>query len=153
MKFVRQQKILQLVKERPIANQRGLVKALAEAGLKVTQATVSRDIRELGLVKVSLGGTIRYVTPDSQGKSVREEERLHRLVRDAVVSLDTSENLVVVKTLPGAAQGVASAVDRAEWPEVIGTVAGDDTFLVVVKPRSMAPVVSRRLKALTAGKK
>ena len=153
MKLARQHKILQLIKERPIANQRGLVKALAEAGLKATQATVSRDIRELGLVKVSVGGTVRYVIPDSRTKTAREEERLRRLVRDAVISLDTSENLVVVKTLPGAAQGVASAVDQAEWPEVIGTVAGDDTFLVVVKPRRMAAVVSQRLKALTVGKK
>lgn len=152
MKVARHNKILQIIKEYPITSQRQLVEALSEAGFKVTQATISRDVRELGLVKVPAKTGIRYITPESRVKNPRGEERLRRMVRDAVVDLDTSENLVVVKTFPGTAQGVASAVDQADWPGVIGTVAGDDTFLIVVKSRGEAAEVRRRLKALFAGR-
>ncbi|MEW6573066.1 MAG: arginine repressor [Bacillota bacterium] len=151
MKISRHNKILQIVKERPITSQRQLVEVLSEAGFHVTQATVSRDVRELGLVKVPAETGIRYITPESRVKKPREEERLRRMVRDAVIDLDTSENLVVVKTFPGAAQGVASAVDQADWPGVIGTVAGDDTFLIIVKSRGQAAEVRQRLKALFTG--
>jgi transcriptional regulator of arginine metabolism len=153
MKRVRQQKILQLIKEHPITSQRDLVRALAAAGFKVTQATVSRDIRELGLVKVAADGRLRYVAPRTRRKGDPDEARFRRLIRDAVVDVETSENLVVVKTFPGAAQGVASAIDQVEWPGVVGTVAGDDTFLIVVKPRSRAAEVRNRLRALLAGEK
>lgn len=153
MKRLRQQKILQIIKDRAVTSQRDLVAALAEAGFKVTQATVSRDIRELGLVKVPVDGVLKYVAPSSQGKNARLESRLRRLIRDAVVGVETSENLVVVKTFPGAAQGVASAIDQVEWPGVVGTVAGDDTFLIVVKPRSRAAEVRNRLRALLTGAK
>lgn len=152
MKSARHNKIHQIIKERPIASQRQLVEALSQAGFKVTQATVSRDVRELGLVKVPAETGIRYITPESRVKNPREEERLRRMVRDAMVGLDSSENLVVVKTFPGAAQGVASAVDQADWPGVIGTVAGDDTFLIIVKSRGQAAEVSQRLKAIFTGR-
>ncbi|MEW6182357.1 MAG: arginine repressor [Bacillota bacterium] len=153
MKLTRHNLILQIIKERPVDSQRALVKALSEAGFKVTQATVSRDVRELGLIKVASGNVIRYVTPESRVRNVREEERLRRLIRDAVVYVDSSDNLVVVKTLPGAAQGVASAVDHAGWQGVMGTVAGDDTLLVIVKSRSKASSIRQRLKSLVAGDK
>ncbi|MEW6447014.1 MAG: arginine repressor [Bacillota bacterium] len=151
MKITRHNKILQIIKERPIASQRQLVEALSKAGFRVTQATVSRDVRELGLVKVPSETGIRYITPESRVKNPREEERLRRMVRDAVIDIDTSENLIVVKTFPGAAQGVASAVDQANWPGVIGTVAGDDTFLIIVKSRGQAAEVRQRMKALFTG--
>ncbi|MGQ9512041.1 arginine repressor [Thermodesulfitimonas sp.] len=153
MKRARQQKILQLIKERPITSQRDLVRALAAAGFKVTQATVSRDIRELGLVKVAADGGLRYVAPRPLGKGDLDAVRFRRLIRDAVLDVETSENLVVVKTFPGAAQGVASAIDQVEWPGVVGTVAGDDTLLIVAKPRSRAAEVRNRLQALLAGEK
>lgn len=153
LKLARHNKILHIVSERVIKSQRELVKALSEAGFKVTQATVSRDIRELGLIKVSSKSGMRYVTPESGVRNVKEEERLRRLVRDAVVQVDNSDNLVVVKTLPGAAQGVASAVDQALWPGVIGTVAGDDTFLIVARSRTKATAVRHRLHALISGDK
>ncbi|HIE13153.1 MAG TPA: arginine repressor [Desulfotomaculum sp.] len=152
MKVARHNKILQIIKEYPITSQRQLVEALSEAGFKVTQATVSRDVRELGLVKVPAEAGMCYITPESRVKNPREEERLRRMVRDGVIGFDTSENLVVVKTFPGAAQGVASAVDQADWPGVIGTVAGDDTFLIILRSRGEAAEVGRRLKALSTGR-
>jgi transcriptional regulator of arginine metabolism len=153
VKLTRHNQILQIISDRVVKSQRDLVKALSESGLKVTQATVSRDIRELGLIKVSSKKGIRYVTPESRVKNVREDDRLRRLVRNAVTQLEDSQNLVVVKTLPGAAQGVASAIDQANWPGVIGTVAGDDTILVVVKSSVKATAVRQRLNRLIFGEK
>ncbi|RJX18112.1 MAG: arginine repressor [Ammonifex sp.] len=153
IKLTRHNQILQIISDRVVKSQRDLVKALSESGLKVTQATVSRDIRELGLIKVSSKKGIRYVTPESRVKNVREDDRLRRLVRNAVTQLEDSQNLVVVKTLPGAAQGVASAIDQANWPGVIGTVAGDDTILVVVKSSVKATAVRQRLNRLIFGEK
>ncbi|MEW6172144.1 MAG: arginine repressor [Bacillota bacterium] len=153
MKLTRHNLILQIIKERSIDSQRALVKALSEAGFNVTQATVSRDVRELGLIKVAADNGIRYVTPESRVRNIREEERLRRLIRDAVVYVDSTDYLVVVKTLPGTAQGVASAVDHAGWSGVMGTVAGDDTFLIIVKSRSKAAAVRQRLKSLVSGDK
>jgi transcriptional regulator of arginine metabolism len=153
VKLTRHNQILQIIGERVVKSQRDLVKLLSEAGYKVTQATVSRDIRELGLIKASSAEGIRYVTPDTQSKTAGKDDRLRRLVRNAVTQLDDSRNLVVVKTLPGAAQGVASAIDQAHWPGVIGTVAGDDTILVVVKSSAKAAAVRQRLDTLIAGEK
>jgi len=121
---------------------------LRSAGFSVTQATVSRDIKELGLIKIpGSAGVSRYAVP---GETVnpRNEDRLKRLFRDSVVSLDSSENLVIIKTLPGEAQGVASAVDNAGWPEIVGTVGGDDTILVIVKPKKMTHVVMKKFASL-----
>ncbi len=153
VKLTRHNQILQIIGEREVKSQRDLVRFLSESGFKVTQATVSRDIRELGLIKVSSPKGIRYVTQESRLRNAGEEDRLRRLVRSAVTQLDDSRNLVVVKTLPGAAQGVASAIDQAHWPGVIGTVAGDDTILVVVKSNAKAAAVRQRLNMLIAGDK
>lgn len=149
MKAMRHRKILEIIRERVIATQEELARALREAGFPVTQATVSRDIRELGLVKIPFDqNTFRYAPP---GEAVlpRRDERLRRLLRTSVQYIDSSENLVVVKTLPGEAQGVASAIDQAAWPEIIGTVAGDDTLLIVVKPKKMVCRVLERLNELS----
>ncbi|MGO0122555.1 arginine repressor [Desulfothermobacter acidiphilus] len=152
MKQARQQKIIEIVRERPVANQQELVAALRAAGFQVTQATVSRDLRELRLVKVPTEGGWRYALPEDEMPG--SEEKLRQLVRSAVVGLEASGNLVVVKTLPGTAQGVASAVDRARWPEVIGTVAGDDTFIVVVRSgKGLARAVRSRLHNLAFGER
>jgi len=78
----------------------------------------------------------------------QSDNRLKRLFKDSVVSVDYSENLIVIKTLPGEAQGVASAVDRAGWPEIIGTVAGDDTILAIIKPKRYLPVLLKRFNQL-----
>ncbi|WP_027719257.1 arginine repressor [Desulfovirgula thermocuniculi] len=149
MKAMRQRKILEIIRERVIATQEELARALREAGFPVTQATVSRDIRELGLVKVPLDQNSFRYAPPGEAVPPRRDERLKRLLRTSVQYIDCSENLVVIKTLPGEAQGVASALDQAAWPEIIGTVAGDDTILAVVKPKKMVLKVLKRLSELS----
>lgn len=153
MKTDRQRKILEIIRREPVETQEDLAAALKRNGFPVTQATVSRDIKELGLIKVpGANASFRYVFPGEL--PVRSgEERLRRLFRDAVVAVDSSENLVVVKTNPGEAQGVASAIDNAGWPEIIGTVGGDDTILIVVKPKNSVSSVLRQLAGLGGGSK
>lgn len=148
MKTWRQKKILEIVQNQTVETQEELARALQEAGFNVTQATVSRDIKELGLVKVPGDkGFVRYATSDDI--MVRpSDERLKRLFRDSVTGIDYSENLIIIKTLPGEAQGVASAIDRSCWPEIIGTVGGDDTILVIVKPKESALGIVKRFTEL-----
>lgn len=135
MKVQRQKKIIEIISQKPVKTQKELADALRAEGLMVTQATISRDIKELGLVKAPAEKEkARYLLPQNP-PSFSREERLRRVFKESVVSVDFSENLIVVKTLPGEAQGVAAALDRASPGGVIGTVAGDDTIIVVVKPR------------------
>lgn len=149
MKTLRQRKILEIIRQRVIATQEELAQALREAGFPATQATVSRDIRELGLVKVPFDQNSFRYAPPGEALPPRRDERLKRLLRTSVQYIDYSENLVVIKTLPGEAQGVASAIDQVAWPEIIGTVAGDDTILAVVKPKKMVLKVLQRLTELS----
>lgn len=131
MKSRRQATILQLIREREVRTQDELAELLRQAGIDVTQATVSRDIKELGLVKEPVpGGGYRYV-PARQEPAGDRLERARRAFRDFVVSMDVSGNLVLIKTTTGAAHGVAATVDALAWPEVLGTIAGDDTILLV----------------------
>lgn len=148
MKIKRQQLILEIIAANPMATQEQLVRELHERGLKVTQATVSRDIKELGLIKYPLGDNqYSYVLPPNQA-AVNAYSRLQRLVKDSVLKINDSENIILVRTLPGTAHAVASCLDSLPWPEIIGTVAGDDTILIVVKPREMVASVLERLHKL-----
>jgi len=147
-KAARQRLILGIITEKPVATQWQLTQELKKRGLKVTQATVSRDIKELGLIKIPFGeNRYRYALPPGDRRS-NPYLRLERLFQDSVLKIDHSENLVVVKTLPGTAHAVASCIDQVEWPEIIGTVAGDDTILVIVKPKEAVPRILERLHAL-----
>ncbi len=150
MKLRRQQMVLDIISEQPIMTQSELAMALRTRGIRTTQATISRDIKELQLVKTPVGGTsYRYARPQGgQLEPPKLLERLRRLFQDAVVRYDYSENLIVVHTLPGAAQGVASALDQSGWREIIGTVAGDDTILMVVKPTTAVPELLERFDSL-----
>jgi transcriptional regulator of arginine metabolism len=149
MKLRRQQLILEIIEEKPIATQEELAKELRARGIKATQATISRDIKELQLVKIPAGkDSYRYARPGQQIDLHRAQDRLRRIFQDSVTGIDYCENLVIVKTLPGGAQSVASAIDQVNWKEVIGTVAGDDTILIVVKPKEKVTVVVERLKSL-----
>lgn len=149
MKLRRQQLILEIIEAKPIATQDELAQELRSRGIYATQATISRDIKELQLIKIPTGvDSYRYARPQKQQDSPRIFDRLRRLFHDSVVSIDHSENLVVIHTLPGAAQGVASAIDQMGWQEVIGTVAGDDTIIVVVKPRELVLEVVERFESL-----
>ncbi len=135
MKPERHRKITEIIKQKAIETQEELADELRNQGYRVTQATVSRDIKELGLVKVARGGRYCYDVPGEK-VSVAGQPKAKRIFRDSVVNIDSSENIIVVKTTPGAAQPVALIIDNLGWPEIIGTVAGDDTVLVVVKPKS-----------------
>ncbi len=146
MKIKRHSVIRDIIENSLVETQEDLAAALRARHIDVTQATVSRDIKTLMLVKVPAGnGRYRYALPREKG-ALLSKERMARLFYDSVVSLDYSENIVVVKTLPGAANAVASILDRMSWQEIVGTVAGDDSILVVVKPKEAAPEVVRRME-------
>lgn len=146
MKVRRHAVIREIIENDVIETQEELAAALRARHIDVTQATVSRDIKTMMLVKVPAGsGRYRYALPKEKG-ALLSRERMARLFYDSVVSLDYSENIIVVKTLPGAANAVASILDHTPWQEIVGTVAGDDSILVVVKPREAAPDVVRRME-------
>jgi transcriptional regulator of arginine metabolism len=137
-RVARQARIVQLVTSMGIRSQTDLAKLLASEGIDVTQATLSRDLDELGAVKLrgADGGSPIYVIPED-GSPVRGMQggtsRLTRLLAELLVSADGSANLTVLRTPPGAAQFLASAIDRAALHEVVGTIAGDDTVLVIAR--------------------
>jgi transcriptional regulator of arginine metabolism len=134
----RQARIVALLSARAVRSQSELAGLLADEGIDVTQATLSRDLEELGAVKLrgADGGVGAYVVPED-GSPVRGvsggTERVSRLLGDLLVSTDASGNLAVLRTPPGAAHYLASAIDRASLPYVVGTIAGDDTILVVAR--------------------
>lgn len=145
MKLRRQQAILEIVEEKPITTQSELAEELLARGIKTTQATISRDIKELHLVKVPIGPeSYRYARPQ-QVDPPQSYERLRRLFRENVVKHDYSENLILIRTLPGAAHNVAFAIDHSGWKELLGTVAGDDTILMIIKPRDAVCQVIERI--------
>lgn len=145
MKARRQMRIMDIVRRQAVHTQGELAEILRAEGIPVTQATLSRDIRELNLVKVPTPeGRARY-SPPPEGQSAHTAERVRRYLEDSVLELDEAENLLLVKSLPGTAPAVASAIDALRWPEVAGTVAGDDTTLVVVRERRLVPPVRARL--------
>lgn len=133
MKGRRHAMILEAIGQRNLSTQGELTAYLRERGIAVTQATISRDIKDLRLVKVATGdGGYRYALPVDRPE---EEARLRarRMLGEFVTGVEASENLIVLKTPPGSAQGVAAALDALHWPEILGTVAGDDSILLVVR--------------------
>lgn len=132
MKYLRHAKILEIIKEYEIKTQEELLMELAKLGLNVAQATVSRDIRDLRLIKVlSNDGKYKYATLINNNSVLNE--RLIRLFKDSIQSIDSAGNIIVIKTLPATAQTAASAIDAASFEGVVGTIAGDDTVFVLVK--------------------
>jgi transcriptional regulator of arginine metabolism len=130
----RQEAILALIRKRQIATQDELVRQLHRSGLEATQATVSRDIAELGLVRVA-GPDSHYVQPENGlgvASQAGREDRLRRLLRDLPLTVKRGQGLAVLVTLPGSAHTLASALDATAWPEMVGTVAGDDTIFVAL---------------------
>jgi len=148
MKTNRQAMIVGIIKEQPIATQEELGEALKNRGVDVTQATLSRDIKELGLIKVpTVDGSYLYSL--AQDRTFADVvRRAQRMIEDAVVSIDAAENIVVIKTMSGIAQGVADAFDALELPEVIGSVAGDNTIILVVRKCELVAKVLERLNQL-----
>ena len=131
MKSKRQKRILEIIAQEPVRTQGELAAILQNEGIHVTQATVSRDIKELRLIKVARGEAgYAYSLPKGQ-PAMQDNSRLRRIFRDAVLRIADSGNLIVIHTLPGNANSVCSLLDAAEWEEYLGAVAGDDTILVV----------------------
>jgi len=144
----RQAMIIAIIKEQVIGTQEELGEALKNRGVMVTQATLSRDLKELGLVKIPTPeGYYRYSLPQDRtpGDFLR---RAQRMFEDAVISVDYAENLIVVKTTSGNAQGVAAALDDLDWPEVVGTVAGDNTILMVIRSKEAVSEILKRFNQL-----
>ncbi len=150
MKRRRQQAILDLVHREPLGSQAAILERLREQGFEVTQPTVSRDLEELGLVRVrDSSGHLRYAAP-TEG-AIGGVERLHRVLAEFVLGLEASRNIVVVRTPPGSANTVAQVIDQVGLEDVIGTVAGDDTILVVTREGVRGTTVLRRLQELVEG--
>jgi transcriptional regulator of arginine metabolism len=148
-KHQRQHRIARLLQHRAISSQTQLVDLLAADGVIATQATVSRDLEDLGAIKVrAAGGESVYAIPELPRDQRSPEENLRRVLSDWVVEVGHSGNLVVVRTPPGSAHVVASAIDRATLSGVLGTVAGDDTLLVVATQRAGGTAVAQRLGEL-----
>jgi transcriptional regulator of arginine metabolism len=151
----RQARIVELVAQRAIRSQSELAKTLAVEGIEVTQATLSRDLEELGAVKMrgSDGAPASYVLPPENAPlrpAQAAPARLTRLLADLLTSAEGSANLAVLRTPPGAAQFLASALDKVGLPDVLGTIAGDDTLLVVSRAPDGGPALADRLRALAA---
>ena len=146
----RQHRIGRLLEEQPVSSQGQLVELLASEGIVATQATVSRDLEDLGAVKVRIpGGTMAYAVPEvSKDRTGGADDHLRRVMGEFVVEVSHSGNVVVMRTPPGSAHVVASALDRAGVPEVLGTVAGDDTMIIVCAEQVGGAAVAERLAGL-----
>src|SRR5690606_20192754 len=145
----RQHRIAKLLAENAVTSQAHLVELLAAEGVQATQATVSRDLEDLGAIKVRVaGGETVYAIPELPTEQRAPEDHLRRVFGDWVVEVASSGNLVVLRTPPGSAHVVGSALDRAGIPEVLGTVAGDDTLIVVVAESTTGAEVAARLADL-----
>jgi transcriptional regulator of arginine metabolism len=152
MKQLRQRAIRDLVEQRPIRTQQELAAALRERGFRATQATISRDIAELQLVKVDREGVAVYALPARLAEAdPTGEERLRRLFRDIPVEFREAGPILVLVTLPGSAHAIAAALDRARWPEAVGTIAGDDTLFIACADRRALARLRGRLERLAAG--
>ncbi len=143
-KSLRQRAVLEAVGQEPVANQEDLQRALRKRGFKVTQATLSRDIRDLGLIKTAAG----YALPQGEASASVALPPVKRLVREFVLEARPAQNLLVVKTIIGSAQPVAAALDEQEWEEVVGTIAGDDAILIVCPDKDAAKKVAARIEEM-----
>lgn len=153
MKKLRQAEILTILEEESPASQSELVRQLKARGFDATQATVSRDLLELNVARVhEENGGSRYVRLEGQANHVGEDE-LVRLLRAYLLRAEASGNLMVLRTAPGNAQPLALGLDRAGMPEVLGTVAGDDTIICVIREESDAARVAEKLRDLARGRK
>ena len=147
MKSGRQTAILEIIAERDIETQHQLLQALAERGVKSTQATLSRDIRDMRLVK-ELGpkGNYRYVALRAEADDF--DERLRTIFRESVISYDVAQNLVVIKTLPGLGQGACSAIDSMNIEGLVGSLAGDDTLFLAMRDSEAANTFYHEIESI-----
>jgi transcriptional regulator of arginine metabolism len=143
-KVLRQRAVLEAVRQGSIASQDELQRALRKRGFKVGQATLSRDIRDLNLSKTPAG----YALPQGEDSAGLALPPVQRLVREFVLDVRPAQNLLVLKTIVGSAQPVAAALDEQEWNEAVGTIAGDDTILIVCPDKESAKAVAARIEEM-----
>ena len=147
MKTVRQVAILDIIEKQEIETQEELASALNARGIRVTQATVSRDIKELRLLKVlTPSGKYKYATGDQADNNLTD--RFIRMLAESLLSVSSANNLIVVKTLSGSANVAAEALDSMHWPEVLGTLAGDNTVLMIIRSSEEALTVTSRIREM-----
>jgi transcriptional regulator of arginine metabolism len=151
MRSRRQRAIAEIIAAEAVASQEEVTARLAELGYSVTQATVSRDLERMGAVKVKRGGVLAYTLADQLAESDWAADRLQRIVRDWVLSVEAAGNMIVIKTPPGSAHLVGLALDQSKLPEIAGTVSGDDTLFLVVREGAAAAEVAERFRGMTAG--
>ncbi len=150
MKYNRQAKILDLIERYEIETQDELADKLKNIGVDVTQATISRDIKELRLAKVMTAEGKGKYAPVSQDSSMLNE-RLLIILREAFVSSDYANNILIIKTLDGMAQAVASSIDALSWYEIVGTIAGDDTIMIICRAEKYAEELMERFNKTVRG--
>ena len=147
MKSARHSLILEIIEEKDIETQEELAEELKRRGMKVTQATVSRDIKELRLLKVlSDHGGYKYATVERAEKGM--SDRFIRILSESVISIDSVNNFMVVKTLPASANAAAEAIDSMKWSEVLGTIAGDNTLLIITRSEEAVETMTARFNTL-----
>lgn len=147
MKTVRQVAILDIIEKQEIETQEELASALNARGIRVTQATVSRDIKELRLLKLlTPSGKYKYATGDQADNNLTD--RFIRMLAESLLSVSSANNLIVVKTLSGSANVAAEALDSMHWPEVLGTLAGDNTVLLIIRSNEETITVTSRIREM-----
>lgn len=151
MKRLRQQAVRDLLGARSISTQHELAAALRERGFRATQATVSRDVAEMGLIKVSRDGARHYAMPPRSGPpETTGDERLAFILHDLPIDVRPSGLMLIVRAVPGSAHAIAAALDRTGWPEVAGSIAGDDTVFIACSDRKALDRVRARLVQLAS---
>jgi len=148
MKGKRQQEILNIVASQELETQEQLLEQLRQRGINTTQATISRDIKQLHLVKELTAGGIYKYAASPQKVALNFAGRLRTIFRQGVTSTQTAQNMIVVKTMPGLANGVASAVDHMEVDGLVGTLAGDDTVLLIMRDNASAEAFCEEIKGM-----
>ena len=148
MKNVRQNAILQIISEKDVETQNQLIDALTHMGISSTQATVSRDIRELKLVKVSMKNGRQKYAINNNHLEEKYSEKYIRVLRDSYLSMDVAQNIIVIKTVSGMAMAAAAAVDALKIPGCVGTIAGDDTIMIAVKSVDEAHIAMQIIKEM-----
>lgn len=147
MKIARHSKIIELIHRYDIETQEELASKLNEEGFEVTQATVSRDIRELKLTKLAMdGGKQKYIILQNQDSQIND--KYLRVLKEGYLSVDRAENILVVKTVSGMAMAVAAALDSMNWSEVVGCIAGDDTIMAAIRTKEDALIVMDKIRKI-----
>lgn len=147
----RQRAVADLIRENALGSQEEVATRLSALGFDVTQATVSRDLEQLGALKVRRDGRITYALPEQLGTNGPTPSRLASVLRDWVRSVDTAATMVVLRTPPGSAHLVGVALDEAPWPEIVGTICGDDTIFAACRSARDAEALAAKLKQAASG--